>query len=177
MSRNKSTRCDSSWDKLIWREIIWNDVWCVKIVVAKVLSAWQIKLFYNNRFWFSRRNQVKCVSDFVVSYSIEDDRNCAVISLLKGNRWRNSWVGSNSRESKIIWRKDRWDQEVIATKTMNSSLCLEWKNLNLQVKKRQYELFTCKTRVEEKKILTNGERFRAMFIFEQHFYLYHFRLV
>lgn len=40
---------------------------------------------------------------------------------------------------------------------MTGALCLEWENLNLQVKERHFDYFKCRTRVEVKKILTDGE--------------------
>lgn len=40
---------------------------------------------------------------------------------------------------------------------MTEALYLEWENLNLHVKKRHFDFLKCKTRVEEKKILKNGE--------------------
>lgn len=37
------------------------------------------------------------------------------------------------------------------------AVCLEWKNLNLSVQKSEYDFWKCKRRIEDKKILSNGE--------------------
>lgn len=39
---------------------------------------------------------------------------------------------------------------------MSTALCLEWKNLELNVKINHLDVFKLKARVEEKQILSNG---------------------
>lgn len=39
---------------------------------------------------------------------------------------------------------------------MTAPVVLEWRNLNLIIKKREFKISKCKTQVEEKRILENG---------------------